>query len=263
MVLEYDYLFSWEDTVRLHRLIAILLLLESRGQLKARELADALEASERTIHRDIATLCEAGIPIEAIAGPAGGFRLMEGYTNHLPRIPHDEAIGLFLRGIGMDPLEQREAHIDLQRALGDLESRLPDRYRQDVRAARKRFYFDPTPWWEGIPVSDHLDTLRQGVWHSCKVTIEYENAGGDTTVRVVRPYGLVVKAMRWYLVAYCEVRQTIRTFNVTRIHSAKLLEETFTWPDGFSLEVYWKTRARDWTAEVIERERPFRNQDQD
>jgi predicted DNA-binding transcriptional regulator YafY len=60
--------------VRLHRLTAILLLLESRGQLKARELADALEASERTIHRDIATLCEAGIPIEAIAGPTGGFR---------------------------------------------------------------------------------------------------------------------------------------------------------------------------------------------
>lgn len=246
--------------MRLHRLIAILLLLESRGQLKARELADALEASERTIHRDIATLCEAGIPVEAIAGPTGGFRLMEGYTNHLPQVRQDEAIGLFLRGIGMDPLEQREAHIDLQRALGRLESRLPDRYRADVRLAQKRFYFDPDPWWEGLPVSTHLDALRQGVWHSRKVTIEYENAEKDRTERIARPYGLVVKAMRWYLVAYCEVRKAVRTFNVARIHSARLLEETFTWPDDFSLEAYWKARARDWTAEVIERERPWRSQ---
>ena len=240
--------------MRLHRLIAILLLLESRGQLKARELADALEASERTIHRDIETLCEAGIPIEAIAGPTGGFRLMEGYTNHLPQVPHDEAIGLFLRGIGMDPLEQREAHIDLQRALGRLESRLPDRYRRDVRAAQKRFYFDPAPWWEGVPVSTHLDVLRQGVWHSRKVSIEYENAAEDRTVRIVRPCGLVVKVMRWYLVAFCETRETIRTFNVARIHHAKLLEETFDWPDDFSLEAYWKARAREFETGAAERE---------
>ena len=240
--------------MRLHRLIAILLLLESRGRLKAGELAGALEVSERTIYRDIETLCEAGIPIEATAGPAGGFRLMEGYTNHLPRIPHDEAIGLFLRGIGMDPSEQREAHIDLQRALGHLESRLPDRYRQDVRAAQKRFYFDPTPWWEGVPVSAHLGVLRQGVWHSRKVTIDYENAAHDRSVRVVRPYGLVVKVMRWYLVAFCEMRETIRTFNVSRIHDAELLEETFVWPDDFSLESFWKARVHDFETEVAERE---------
>jgi predicted DNA-binding transcriptional regulator YafY len=262
MVVEYDCLFSWEHTVRLHRVIAILLLLESRGQLKARELADALEVSERTIHRDIETLCEAGIPIEAIAGPTGGFRLMEGYTNHLPQVRSDEAIGLFLRGIGMDSLEQREAHVDLQRALGRLESRLPDCYRQDVRAARKRFYFDPTPWWEGVTISVHLEVLRQGVWHSRKVTLEYENAAQERTVRVVRPYGLVVKVMRWYLVAYCETREAIRTFNVARIHSARLLEETFVWPDGFSLESYWKARARDFETEVADRERHLRGQEQ-
>ncbi len=242
--------------MRLHRLIAILLLLESRGQLKARELADALEVSERTIHRDIETLCEAGVPIEAIAGPAGGFRLMEGYTNHLPQVPHDEAVGLFLRGIGLDPSEQREAHVDLQRALGRLESRLPDRFRQDVRTAQKRFYFDPTPWWEMVPFSDHLGVLRQAVWHTRKVSLEYENAAGERATRVVRPYGLVVKVMRWYLVAYCETRKAVRTFNVSRIKSARLLDETFAWPDDFSLEAYWKSRVHEFETEVAEREHP-------
>jgi len=241
--------------VRLHRLIAILLLLESRGQLKARELAAALEVSERSIHRDIETLCEAGVPIEATAGPTGGFRLMEGYTNHLPQVPQHEAIGLFLRGIGLDPLEQRETHMDLQRALGRLESRLPDCYRHDVRTAEKRFYFDPAPWWESVPVSVHLDVLRQAVWHSRKVAVTYENAALNRTSRILQPYGLVVKAMQWYLVAYCETRGAIRTFNVNRIREAKLIEEIFTWPDGFSLEAYWKERTNDFTSEVAERER--------
>ena len=240
--------------VRLHRLLAVLLLLESRGQLKARELAEALETSERTIHRDLATLCEAGIPIRAVAGRMGGFRLMEGYTSHLPQVRPHEAIGLFLRGIGMDPSEQREAHVDLQRALGRLESRLPERYRRDVRIAQKRFYFDPTPWWEGAPVSDHLDVLRQGVWHSRKVALEYENAAGKKSKRIVRPYGLVVKTTHWYLVAYCEARKEIRAFSIYRIASARLLEETFAWPEGFSLEAYWKARARDFTTEVAKRE---------
>ncbi len=258
MVLESEQHFLGIH-VRLHRLIAILLLLESRGQLKARELADALETSERTIHRDIATLCEAGIPIQAIAGPAGGFRLVEGYTNHLPQIRPNEAVGLFLRGIGMDPAEQREAHIDLQRALGRLESRLPERYRRDVRVAQKRFYFDPAPWWEEAPVF-HLDVLRQGVWRSRKVALEYENIASDHTARVVHPYGLVVKAMCWYLVAFCELRKAIRTFSVPRVQQAVLLDETFDWPDDFSLEDYWKARARDFTAEVAGREQHTRSQ---
>ena len=248
--------------MRLHRLLAVLLLLESRGQLKARELAEALETSERTIHRDIATLCEAGIPIQALAGPTGGFCLTEGYTSHLPQVRPNEAISLFLRGIGMDLSEQREAHVDLQRALGRLESRLPERYRRDVRIAQKRFYFDPTPWWEGAPVSDHLHTLRQGVWHSRKVALEYENAAGKKSSRIVRPYGLVVKTTHWYLVAYCELRREIRAFSVYRIASARLLEEAFAWPQGFSLEAYWKARAREFASEVAERERHLRSQRQ-
>jgi predicted DNA-binding transcriptional regulator YafY len=211
--------------------------------------------SERSIHRDIETLCEAGVPIEAIAGPTGGFRLMEGYTSHLPQVPHNEAIDLFLRGMGMDLREQREAHVDLQAVLGQLESRLPDCYRQDVRMAQKRFYFDPTPWWEGVPVSVYLDVLRQGVWHSRKVKLEYENLAGDQSTRVVHPYGLVVKVMQWYLVAYCETRGEIRTFKVNRIREARLLDGTFGLPDEFSLEAYWKERTHDFSSEVADRER--------
>ncbi len=81
--------------MRIHRLIAILALLESRGRMKARELAGALETSIRTVHRDLATLCESGIPIASIAGPCGGFELMSGYASRLHHLAHDEAVSLF------------------------------------------------------------------------------------------------------------------------------------------------------------------------
>lgn len=58
--------------MRLHRLIAILLLIESRGKMKASELADALETSVRSIYRDIDVLAEAGLPMVTSTGPNGG-----------------------------------------------------------------------------------------------------------------------------------------------------------------------------------------------
>lgn len=81
--------------MRLHRLIAILLLVESRGKIKAKELAEALETSVRSIYRDIDVLAESGIPLVATTGPNGGIALMEGYTVNLRRLHGEEVVQLF------------------------------------------------------------------------------------------------------------------------------------------------------------------------
>lgn len=235
--------------MRLHRLIAILLLVESRGQIKARELAEALETSVRTIYRDIDTLCEAGIPLSASTGPSGGIHLMEGYDVNMKKLYGDDVINLYLSGIGIRPEGHSDAGLKLKSTLLKLEKSLPSEYSSDIKTARERFYFDEAPWWGDRPTVPFLETIRKSVWQSHKLKIRYGRSQSGASERVVHPYGLVVKSMEWYLAAYCERSSAIKTFKCERVLEAEILDEAFDTPQGFSLEEYWKSSEENFKKE--------------
>lgn len=239
--------------MRLHRLIAILLLIESRGCIKAGELAEALETSKRTIHRDIDILCEAGIPITATAGPAGGFSLIDGYQVNLKELHCDEVISLYLCGMGLYPQDYSEASLNLKNAILKLEKTVPRKYLADIQTARERFYFDPGAWWQVKPDLRFLDVLRRALWHSKKVNLTYANASKgnhDVKTRIIRPYGLIVKNGEWYLVAYCELKQEIRVFKCERIIQADMRDDSFRIPSDFNLETFWRGSVNQFKVDL-------------
>lgn len=227
--------------MRVHRLISILLLIESKGIIKAREIASTLEISRRTVYRDIDTLCEAGIPLATIPGPNGGIYLMEGYSAGIGYLQEEDIIHLYINSLGIIPDKHSDLAMKLNDTLMKLQKNLSSNQIAEVNKVKSRFYFDDTFWWEENPSKNGIDLMLSAVLGSQALEFTYTKYNGETSIRKVKPYGIVVKRRDWYLVAYCEKNKAIRTFQCGRIMGINILEELFETPSDFSLERYWHT----------------------
>ena len=232
--------------MRASRLVTVLLLLQSRGQLTAGELAAELEVSERTIHRDVDALSASGVPVYAERGPHGGIRLVDGYRTRLTGLTGDEAEALFLAGIPGPAAELGLSTVVAAAQLKVLAS-LPPELR--VRASRlvERFHLDAGDWFRASQPVPHLAVLSEAVWSSTRIAIEYEREGG-TVERVIEPLGVVLKAGTWYVVAGVEGQ--IRTYRVSRVVEAVPSTERFDRPDRFDLAAYWAESTAAYERDV-------------
>jgi predicted DNA-binding transcriptional regulator YafY len=232
--------------MRASRLVTLLLLLQTRGRLTAAELARELEVSERTVHRDVDALSEAGVPIYAERGPHGGVQLVDGYRTRLTGMTGDEAEALFLSGLPGPAAELGLGTVVTAARLKVLAA-LPTELR--VRASRlvERFFLDAAGWFHGAEPVPHLSTLAEAVWESRRVTIDYER-GDQRVVRVLEPLGLVLKAGTWYTVAVVEGQP--RTYRVSRVTAATLSDEHFERPAGFDLAAFWAESSAAYEREL-------------
>jgi predicted DNA-binding transcriptional regulator YafY len=228
-------MLSEPTDMRASRLVTLLLLLQTRGQLTAGELARELEVSVRTVLRDVDALSEAGVPIYAERGPHGGIRLVEGYRTRLTGMTGDEAEALFLSGLPGPAAELGLGTVVAAARLKVLAA-LPPELR--ARAARlvERFHLDASGWFQADEPVPQLPLLSQAVWEGRPLVIEYER-GDQSVERRLEPLGLVLKAGVWYVVA--RVGDQMRTYRASRVVRAALLDERFERPDAFDLAAFW------------------------
>ncbi|MFZ5354011.1 MAG: helix-turn-helix transcriptional regulator [Bacillota bacterium] len=241
--------------MRLHRLISILLLIESKGMIKAKEIAEKLEISLRTVYRDIDSLCEAGIPVAASTGPNGGIYLMDGYTGGISHLQEEDIISLYINGMGIIPDKQSDMAIKLNNALLKLQKKLSPKQISEIDKVKSKFYFDDTLWWGEKRRLPFIDSILYGVIRSKGLSIKYIKHGGELSARMAQPYGIVVKNTDWYLIAYCENSKEVRTFKCDRIIECSIMESSFNVPSGFSIEEYWKKNETAFKRQCKERER--------
>ena len=228
--------------MRATRLVSLLLLLQTRGLLTAADLAGLLEVSARTVHRDIEALAAAGVPVEAVRGPAGGYRLPGGYRTRLTGLTADEAEALFAAGMP-GPAAELGLGGELAAARLKVLAALPQELQERATRAQRLFHLDTRGWFWGEDRVPHLPALAAALWRGCRVRIRYRE-GRRVVQRTVDPLGLVLKGGAWYLVAHRSAG--LRVYRVSRVASVRRLGEDLRRPRGFDLAAYWEQWSREF-----------------
>jgi len=226
--------------VRATRLVSLLLLLQTRGRLTAAELAERLEVSVRTVHRDVESLGEAGVPIEAVRGPAGGYRLAGGYRTRLTGLTADEAGALFAAGIP-GPAAELGLGGELAAARLKVLAALPSELQERATRASRLFHLDSRRWFRAEDRVPHLPSLAAAVWSGCRVRLRYRE-GRRVVQRTLDPLGLVLKGGAWYLVARRSAG--MRVYRVSRVAAVRALDDVFERPPEFELAAFWDEWSR-------------------
>ncbi|MDP1681813.1 MAG: YafY family protein [Burkholderiales bacterium] len=220
---------------RADRLFQIIQHLHHDRVITARDLAEVLEVSERTIYRDVKDLSLSGVPI---AGEAGvGYRLMRGF--HMPPLMfNEEELAALLLGARMvqvwtDKSLARAAH----QAISKIESVIPEHLKPEL--ARTELL---VPDFSISPeVAAHLALLRGAIKQQQKVSYDYIRQDGQHSSRIVHPLGLFYWGKVWTLVAWCELRDAFRHFRLDRIQRMEQLSEPYQFLPGRSLQDFLGT----------------------
>nr|WP_245542512.1 YafY family protein [Siminovitchia fordii] len=221
----------------------IMILLQNRGKMTAKELANELEVSDRTILRDMDALSNAGIPIVSDRGKEGGWRLLDNFRSKLSGLNIDDIKSLFLFPSGK-LLEDLGLNIQALDTRQKLLAAIPGTFRDEAQAIWERIHIDSSTWRQSKEKVHALKTVQQAVWESKKLKIFYEQADGEQKERLIEPLGLVAKGNRWYLVA--SRNGELRNYRVSRIHTAKVEDETFKRPLNFNLADYWEQSKKEF-----------------
>lgn len=241
--------------MRADRLISAILLLQGRGQMTGRELAEHLEVSERTIHRDMEALSSAGVPVFASRGSKGGWQLDEDWRTEVPGLDEAELHALLMaqpRGIANTRLASAA-----ERAIAKLMASLPDPMRERAASLRARLHVDPAEWGGRKEDLSMLPVVQEALTTDRKLYFRYIHPDEEHVERTVDPLGLIAKGNSWYL--FAQAPHGLRTYRVSRMYDARVLDQPGERPKDFDLETYWKISTGRFQEEV-NRERAQRLQ---
>lgn len=228
------------------RLYAITLYLLNHGRTSANELASHFEVSQRTIQRDIDSLCLAGIPVIATAGAAGGYEISEHYRLEKGYATPDD-------------------YSNIRTALQGLVSATAD---PGARHTLEKIVHAQNPNDTGIildfsvlqeAVPPLLQLLQTAVKEKHAVEFTYTNNDQETRTHNVEPIAVIYRWYAWYLLAYSKVREDYRTYKLVRMRDVNITDIPFTMAHENAetiLEMIDRTDSRQYTEILLKCKEP-------
>ena len=198
-------------TMKLERLIYILLSLLNKKRITAKEIAERFEISTRTVYRDMDTLSLAGIPIYSERGDKGGFYIPSDYK--IDRNFFTEEERQFIIN-----MSQNVSKIVGHSSLDSIEHKLSS---QEITRANSPFYFDLSSWTLN---TNYLLDIEEAIQSKQMISFSYYSKKQEKSQRTVIPYRLIYKLNAWYVIGYCLEKLDFRIFKLTRIRELELVE---------------------------------------
>ena len=207
------------------RALLTLELVHGSPGITAGRLADKLGVSERAARRYVAILREAGIPIESVRGPYGGYRVGRGLRLSPVMFSADEALGLVMAVL--DGHHDANDPADLVgRALGKIVRALPEPVAAQAEAVRRTT--QPAPDRAAVrPDPARTTTLVRACSDHRRVRLNYRSEAGTQWRTEVEPWAVVVRHGRWYLLCRSHPAGAQRAYRVDRMQDVEELDETF------------------------------------
>ncbi len=220
--------------MRAARLLDMLLVLQRRGRLTARELGAALEVSQRTILRDVEALSEAGVPIYTSRGSGGGIELLDGFETRLTGLTAEEAECLYL--VGQPQVAHRLGLAAPTRSVRHkLAGAVPAAYAEQADSLSSWFVHDPDPWSGHRIPHGELRRIARAIRQRRRIELHLDDDQGEPDP--VDPLGLVLKAGSWHLVVAAAGSQ--RVICLDGLRGSRLTGRRFEPPPHFCLTQFW------------------------
>ncbi len=217
---------------KIDNMMAILWMLKSGRKITAKQIAEKLEINIRTVYRYIDKLSASGVPIISDTGHNGGYTLLNNFVESPLFFDVKEQAALLQAAVFA-----KEAGYFFGEELNRATSKLKMYSNQDQERLLKQHL-------EGLEVissvrksgiEEVLRKLEKNVVNEVSIEIEYHTSKeAQSKCRIVDPYGIVYWNNKWYIIAFCHIRNEIRSFRVDRIINIKETENKFNRPRGFS-----------------------------
>lgn len=219
------------------RLLTILELLQSRGEVSAYDLAQKLEVEERSIRRYITMLRDMGIPIEGERGRYGGYSLRPGFR--LPPLMFNaDEITAVMMGLMLMRQLGSTAPLAIESATAKIERVLPSELRYGTDALQQSLILDDVGLAAYTVSSEQIMRVSRAAYEKHCLQINYRASDGENTERMIAPYGLVLHARTWYVPAYCYLREDVRVFRLDRMDKTTVSDVVFMRPADFDASAF-------------------------